>query len=55
LSIDRTAWQQAMQPAGNLFGRAMGQLDHLRLHAALLKQSWVRGLDQAACLYLTNA
>jgi putative transposase len=55
LSIDRIAWQQAMQPAGNLFGRAMGQLDHLRLHAALLKQSWVRGLDQAAGLYRTNA
>ena len=55
LNIDRDAWQQAMRPAGNLFGRAMGQLDHMRLHAALLKQSWVRGLQQAATLYPTKA
>jgi hypothetical protein len=51
LNIDRDAWQQAMRPAGNLFGRAMGRLDHLRLHAALLEQSWVRGLQHAARLY----
>jgi REP element-mobilizing transposase RayT len=55
LNIDRDAWQQAMQPSGNFFGRAIGQLDHLRLHAVLLKQSWVRGLQQAAALYPTKA
>jgi hypothetical protein len=53
LNIDRDAWQ-AMQPSGNLFGRAMGPLDHLRLHA-LLKQPWVRGFQQAAALYSTKA
>jgi hypothetical protein len=42
-----------MQPQGNVFGRAMGQLDHLRLHAKALGQSWVRGLRQAERLYRT--
>jgi hypothetical protein len=33
LNIDRDVWQQAMQIRGNVFGRALGKLDHLRLHA----------------------
>jgi hypothetical protein len=43
LNIDPAARSDAMQPGGNIFGRAMGRLNQLRLHAALLKQSWVRG------------
>jgi REP element-mobilizing transposase RayT len=51
LSIDADAWRLAMRPRGNVFGRAMGKLDHLRLHAATLGQSWVRGLRAAQRLY----
>ena len=39
LRIDPIAWQAAMQPKGDVFGRALGQLDHLRLHAKALGQS----------------
>jgi hypothetical protein len=40
-----------MQPRGNVFGRAMGQLDTLRLHAKTLGQSWVRGLKHSETLF----
>jgi hypothetical protein len=51
LNLDSEAWQLAMQPRGNVFGRALGQLDHMRLHARTLGQSWVRGLRQAERIY----
>jgi REP element-mobilizing transposase RayT len=51
LGIDTRAWTVAMRPAGNVFGRAMGRLSHLRLHARTLGQSWVRGLHEAKHLY----
>ncbi|MET0657808.1 MAG: alpha-amylase family glycosyl hydrolase, partial [Steroidobacteraceae bacterium] len=51
LNIDPQAWLGAMQPGGNVFGRALGQLDHLRLHAKSLGQRWVRGLRQAQRMY----
>jgi hypothetical protein len=51
LNVDAEAWTLAMRPRGNVFGRAMGKLDHLRLHAKTLGQSWVRGLGQAKKLY----
>jgi REP element-mobilizing transposase RayT len=51
LSIDAEAWQLAMRPRGNVFGRAIGALNHLRLHAKTLGQSWVRGLRKAQQLY----
>jgi REP element-mobilizing transposase RayT len=51
LNIDPAAWAATMQPEGNVFGRAMGQLDHLRLHAKALGQSWVRGLRHAERMY----
>ena len=51
LSIDAHAWTIAMRPAGNVFGRAMGRLSRLRLHAQTLGQSWVRGLRIAEHLY----
>jgi REP element-mobilizing transposase RayT len=53
LNIDAEAWQRAMQPSGNVFGRAMGRVDHLRLHALTLGQSWIRGLLHSARLYPT--
>lgn len=53
LNIDAEAWVRAMQPNGNAFGRALGQLDH-RLHARTLGQSWIRGLRQAELMYPTN-
>jgi hypothetical protein len=40
-----------MAPDGNVFGRAMGQIDHLRLHAKALGQHWIRGLRLAECMY----
>ena len=51
LKIDPEAWTRAMRPSGNVFGRAIGPLSHLRLHAKTLGQSWVRGLHAAKCLY----
>jgi hypothetical protein len=40
-----------MRPRGNVFGRAMGPLSQLRLHAQTLGQAWVRGLSQAERLF----
>jgi REP element-mobilizing transposase RayT len=51
LNINVDAWHETMQPNGNVFGRALGQLDHLRLHAKALGQSWIRGLKKAERLY----
>lgn len=51
LHIDPIAWQAAMQPNGNIFGRALGQLDHLRLHAKALGQSRIRGLNAAERMF----
>lgn len=51
LNIDSSAWQEAMAPGGNVFGRAIGRLDHLRLHANAIKQSWIRGQGAAMRLY----
>jgi REP element-mobilizing transposase RayT len=51
LRIDGIAWEAAMQSHGNVFGRAMGRLDHLRLHARTIKQSWVRGLRASQKIY----
>ena len=51
LRIDPIAWQAAMQPRGNVFGRALGQLDHLRLHAKALGQSHIKGISAAQRLY----
>ena len=53
LGIDEDAWRLAMRPGGNVFGRAMGRLDRLRLHASTLGQAWIRGLRQAQRLYLS--
>ena len=52
LNIDADAWKCAMQPRGNVFGRPMGKLDHMRLHANTLGQSWIRGLTGARKLYV---
>ena len=51
LNIDRDVWRQAMQIRGNVFGRALGKLDHLRLHARTIGQSRVRGLGYAQRLF----
>jgi REP element-mobilizing transposase RayT len=51
LNLDQEAWCAAMQPRGNVFGRAIGKVDHLRLHASTLGQSWVRGVQVAERMY----
>jgi REP element-mobilizing transposase RayT len=51
LNVDATVWREAMRPSGNAFGRALGQLDHMRLHARSLGQSWIRGLRLADRLF----
>jgi len=48
LRIDAEAWQEATQPRGNVFGRAIGPLSYLRLYAKTLGQSWVRGVRGCA-------
>jgi hypothetical protein len=54
LNIDADAWQTLMRPNGNLFGRALGPLDHLRLHAKALGQQWIKGLRMAERMYRTS-
>jgi REP element-mobilizing transposase RayT len=51
LSINADVWGLAMQVRGNVFGRAMGRLNHLRLHARMLGQVRIRGLLQARRLF----
>jgi REP element-mobilizing transposase RayT len=53
LNLDPEAWLRMMQPRGNAFGRAIGRLDRLRLHARTLKQAWVQGLSCAQQIYRT--
>jgi hypothetical protein len=51
LHLNPQAWRLAMRPRGNIFGRALGRLGRMELHARTLGQSWVRGLKQAGRLY----
>ncbi len=51
LSIDAEAWELLISRRGLIFGRAMGRLDAMRLHAATLGQSWVRGVRNAERIY----
>lgn len=51
LNIDARAWLGSMQRGGNVFGRALGRLDHMRRYAKSLGQSWIRGLGQSRRLY----
>ena len=51
LNIDRDVWRQAMQIRGNVFGRALGKLDHLRLHARAIGQSRIQGTAYAERLF----
>jgi REP element-mobilizing transposase RayT len=51
LSIDPEVWQLAMARKGTVFGRAMGRLDLMRLHAATLGQEWIRGVRAAQRIY----
>jgi REP element-mobilizing transposase RayT len=51
LNIDSEAWALLISRRGTMFGRAMGRLDTMRLHAATLGQSWVRGVRNAERLY----
>jgi REP element-mobilizing transposase RayT len=53
LNIDPDVWQQAMQSRGNVFGRALGKLDRMRLHAHVVNQSRIKGLTYAQRLYRT--
>jgi hypothetical protein len=54
LNIEPDAWRAFMQPQGNIFGRALGSLNHLKLHANALGQQWIKGLRQAERLYRTT-
>ncbi len=47
LGIRPDAWEIVIATRGTLFGRAMGRLDAMRLHAATLGQAWVRGVRNA--------
>jgi REP element-mobilizing transposase RayT len=51
LNIDQEVWIESMRLKGNVFGRAMGKLNHLKIHAKALGQSWIKGLRQAERLY----
>src|SRR5512138_3102537 len=51
LGIESDSWELLMSRRGTVFGRAMGKLDTMRLHAATLGQSWVRGVRRAERIY----
>jgi hypothetical protein len=51
LHIDTAVWTLAMRIRGNVFGRGMGKIDRLRLHARTLGQVSIRGLQQATRLF----
>jgi|HigsolmetaAR202D_1030399.scaffolds.fasta_scaffold01190_10 REP element-mobilizing transposase RayT len=51
LNIDAQAWQEAMRPRGNVFGRALGRLERLRSHARALGQRWIKGVQHAERMY----
>jgi REP element-mobilizing transposase RayT len=51
LNIDSDSWEILMSRRGTVFGRAMGRLDTMRLHAATLGQSWIRGVRKAERIY----
>jgi REP element-mobilizing transposase RayT len=53
LGIDPGVWHDAMTLRGNVFGRALGRLDRLRLHAKALGQQRIKGLLQARRMYRT--
>src|SRR5690606_12696566 len=44
VGIESDGWELLMRRRGTVFGRAMGKLDAMRLHAATLGQLWVRGV-----------
>jgi|SRR5512138_1038178 len=51
LGIESESWELLMGRRGTVFGRAMGKLDAMRLHAATLGQSWIRGVGRAERIY----
>jgi hypothetical protein len=51
LGIEIGSWELLMSCRGTVFGRAMGKLDAMRLHAATLGQSWVRGVRRSQRIY----
>jgi hypothetical protein len=53
LNIDVAAWERLMQPRGNVFGRAVGHVARMKMHARHLGQCWVRGLAWSRRLYGT--
>ncbi len=53
LNLDAEAWEVLMTRRRTLFGRAMGKVDVMRLHAASLGQSWIRGVRASERLYST--
>ena len=55
LTINPQAWRSTMRPAGNVFGRALGEVERLRQHAERLAQAWIRGMSAAARLYSNKA
>ena len=53
LNIDVDVWQQMMQPEGNLFKRAVGRIDTLRMYAEKQSQNWYQGYKISTSLYPT--
>jgi len=51
LNIDADSWELLITRRGTIFGRAMGRLNAMRIHAATLGQSWVRGVRKAERIY----
>lgn len=53
LKVDLDVWRDSMRLRGNVFGRALGKLDYLRLHAKKLGQCRIKGQMQAQRMFRT--
>ena len=53
VGIECESWRRLISRSGSIFGRAMGRLNAMRLHASTLRQSWIRGVRSAALIYAT--
>jgi len=53
INIQPDHWQALMQPRGNVFARAIGRIDAMRLYAEKLGQRWCQGMTTSQALFPT--
>lgn len=53
LNIEPDQWKEIMKPDGNIFSRAIGGVDAMRLHADTIGQNWCKGMSFSSLLFST--